>query len=83
MYTIQVHDFTYDVQLKEVQQAVKVNSLVGWVIRVAIKLYHNFMGETREGFIETRIIHAQLRLKFAGTHTAVMKPGMPFEGHVK
>lgn len=40
------------------------------------------MGETREGFIETRIIHAQLRLKFAGTHTAVMKPGMPLEGHV-
>lgn len=80
---VQVHDLTYEVRLKEVQRAVRANSLVGWVIRVAIQLYHNFMGETRLGFIETRVIHAQLRLRFSGAKTAVFKPGLPFEGHVR
>ena len=40
------------------------------------------MGETRSGFIETRIIRTQLKFQFAGPKTAVFKPGMPFEGHV-
>jgi hypothetical protein len=40
------------------------------------------MGEARDGFIETRVIRAQLKFKFSGAKTAVFKPGMPFEGHV-
>lgn len=40
------------------------------------------MGETRRSFIETRIIRSQLKFRFAGTKTAVFKPGMPFEGHI-
>ena len=39
------------------------------------------MGETRDGYIETRIIRAQLKFEFAGAGTAVFKPGMPFEGN--
>uniref|UniRef100_A0A0P5Q059 Macroglobulin complement-related protein n=1 Tax=Daphnia magna TaxID=35525 RepID=A0A0P5Q059_9CRUS len=76
------HDFTYDVQLEEVRSSVGVRSLVGWVIRVAMTLYHHFEGEARDGFIETRIIRAQLKFRFGSTKTAVFKPGMPFEGHV-
>ncbi len=34
------------------------------------------------GFIETRVIRAQLKFKFSGAKTAVFKPGMPFKGHV-
>lgn len=72
----------YNVQLKEVQQTLGVTSLVGWVIRVEMTLNNFFMGEERQGYIETRIIKAQLRLTFTGTRTAVFKPGLPFEGHV-
>jgi hypothetical protein len=56
--------------------------LTGWVIRVAMTLYHHFEGESRDGFIETRIIRAQLKFRFGGSKTAVFKPGMPYEGHV-
>lgn len=45
-------------------------------------LFDIYQGEARDGFIETRIIRAQLKLRFAGTKTAVFKPGMPFEGHI-
>jgi hypothetical protein len=45
-------------------------------------LYHHFEGESRDGFIETRIIRAQLKFRFGGSKTAVFKPGMPYEGHV-
>lgn len=77
-----MHDFTYDVHLREVSRAVGVNTLAGWVVRVAIKLHDYFMGEEREGYLETRIIRAQLKLHFAGPRTAVFKPAMSFEGHV-
>jgi deferrochelatase/peroxidase EfeB len=40
------------------------------------------MGEPRDGYIETRIIRAQLKFEFAGAKTAVFKPGMAFVGHV-
>ena len=40
------------------------------------------MGETRRGFIETRIMKTQLKFQFSGPKTAIFKPGMPFEGHV-
>ncbi len=69
-------------KLADIQRRVGVNNLAGWVIRVAIKLHDYFMGEDRLGFVETRIIRAELKFKFAGTKTAVFKPGMPFEGHV-
>lgn len=78
----QVHDLSYEVNLREVQSRMGVSSLTGWVIRVAIQLHHNFMGETRDGFIETRVIKAQLKFRFVGPRTAVFKPGMPFEGHL-
>lgn len=45
-------------------------------------LFNIYEGEARDGFIETRIIRAQLKFRFAGPKTAVFKPGMPFEGHV-
>lgn len=77
-----MHDLSYEVNLKEVQQRMGVSSLAGWVIRVAIQLHHYFMGETREGFIETRVIRAGLKFRFLGPRTAVFKPGMPFEGHL-
>jgi hypothetical protein len=68
--------------LEEVKRSVGASSLAGWVIRVAMTLYHHFEGEARDGFIETRIIRAQLKFRFGGIKTAVFKPGMPFEGHV-
>ena len=64
------------------RRSVGVGSLTGWVIRVAMTLYHHFEGEARDGFIETRIIRAQLKFRFGGSKTAVFKPGMPYEGHV-
>ncbi|XP_046648840.1 CD109 antigen-like [Daphnia pulicaria] len=76
------HEFTYDVNLGDVKSAIRSNSLVGWVIRVTTVLHSYFMGEARDGLIETRVIRAQLKFKFSGAKTAVFKPGMPFEGHV-
>lgn len=76
------HDFTYDVHLDQVKSSVGSNSLAGWVIRVAMTLYNHYEGEARDGFIETRIIRAQLKFRFAGTTTTVFKPGMPYEGHL-
>ena len=70
------------VKLKEMQTILGVSSLVGWVVRVEMTLNNFFMGEERQGYIETRIIRPQLRLSFTGTKTAVFKPGLPFEGHV-
>lgn len=64
------------------RNSVGVANLAGWVIRVAMTLHDHFQGEARDGFIETRIIRAQLKFKFGSTKTAVFKPGMPFEGHV-
>ena len=55
----------YEVQLRKVQQRAGVNSLTGWVTRVAINLLDFFMSLT--GFIETRVIHVQLKFRFAGT----------------
>ncbi len=68
--------------MRDLQQNLNVNSLVGWVIRVEMTLNNFFMGEERSGFIETRVIHAQLRLRFTGSKTAFFKPGLPFEGIV-
>ena len=68
--------------LVDVKSAVGTTSLVGWVIRVTTLVHNYFLGETRHGYIETRIIRAQLKFEFAGAKTAVFKPGMPFEGHV-
>ena len=76
------HDFTFQVQLNEVRSALGQRSLAGWVIRVGIVLHDFFMGESRDGFIETRVIAARLQLRFSGPKTAVFKPGMPFEGNV-
>ncbi len=78
----QNHEFTYDVNLGDVKSAIRSRSLDGWVIRVTTVLHSYFVGEARDGFIETRVIHAQLKFKFSGAKTAVFKPGMPFEGHV-
>ncbi len=68
--------------LVDVKSAVGTTSLVGWVIRVTTLVHNYFMGETRDGYVKTRIIRAQLKFEFAGPKTAVFKPGMPFEGHV-
>uniref|UniRef100_A0A0P5QML6 Macroglobulin complement-related protein n=1 Tax=Daphnia magna TaxID=35525 RepID=A0A0P5QML6_9CRUS len=76
------HDFSYQVSLDSVKSAVGSRSLAGWVVRVTTAVHSYFMGETRRAFIETRIIRAQLKFRFAGMKTAVFKPGMPFEGHV-
>ncbi len=78
----QNHEFTYDVNLGDVKSAIRSRSLVGWVIRVTTVLHSYFMGEARDGFIETRVIGAQLKFEFSGAKTVVFKPGMPFEGHV-
>ena len=45
-------------------------------------LFDILRGEGRDGFVETRITRAQLKFRFAGPKTAVLKPGMPFEGHI-
>lgn len=79
---MQNFEFEYDVNLEDVRSSLGVRSLVGYVIRVTTLLHDYFMGETREGYIETRIIRAQLKFYFAGTKTAVFKPEMPFEGHI-
>ena len=79
---LQNYEFAYDVNLEDVRKSVGVTSLAGWVIRVTTMVHSYFMGEEREGFIETRIINAQMKLRFAGPSTAVFKPGMLFEGHV-
>ena len=71
----------YDVDLVDVKSAIWSTSLVGWVFRVTILLHRYFMGETRDGYIETRVIRAQLKFEFSGAKTAVFKPGMPFERH--
>ena len=77
------HDFTYQVQLRDVKNALGLGrSLAGWVIRVGIVLHDFFMGESREGYIDTRVIESRLQLRFSGPKTAVFKPGMPFEGNV-
>ena len=55
-------------------------SLVNWVIRVGIALHDYSAGETRYGFIDTRIIKAKPLCRFAASNS--FKPGMPFEGHV-
>ena len=72
----------YDVDFVDVKSAIWSTSLVGWVFRVTTLLHRYFMGETRDGYIETRVIRAQLKFEFSGAKTAVFKPGMPFEGHV-
>lgn len=64
------------------ESAVGVTSLAGWVIRVVMRLYDFFQGERRDAFIETRIIHSEVKVRFAGPQTAVFKPGMPFEQHL-
>jgi hypothetical protein len=79
---VQTHEFSYAVDLNDVRSAMGTRSLAGWVIRVTTSVHNYFMGETRRGFIETRVIRAQLKFKFSGAKTAVFKPGMPFEGHV-
>ena len=68
--------------LVDVKSAVGSTSLVGWVIRVTTLVHNYFMGETRDVYVKTRVIRAQLKFEFAGAKTAVFKPGMPFEGHV-
>ncbi len=68
--------------MRDLKRSLNVNNLVGWLIRVEMTLNNFFMGEERSGYIETRIIHAELRLRFAGPKTAFIKPGLPFEGHV-
>lgn len=78
----QSHEFEYQVDLDDVRNSVGVRSLAGWVVRVTTFVHNYFVGETRRAFIETRIIRSQLKFRFAGTKTAVFKPGMPFEGHV-
>lgn len=45
-------------------------------------LFNIYEGEARDGYIETRIIRAQLKFRFAGPKTTVFKPGMPYEGHI-
>ena len=79
---LQSHQFSYDVNLDDVRSAMGSRSLAGWVVRVTTSVHNYFMGETRRGFIETRIIRAQLKFEFSGANTAVFKPGMPYEGHV-
>ncbi|XP_059351436.1 CD109 antigen-like [Daphnia carinata] len=76
------HDFTYDVNLNDVRNRLGVGTLADWVIRVRSILHSHFMGETRDGHVETRIIRSRLKFAFAGAQTAVFKPGMPFEGDV-
>jgi hypothetical protein len=57
---VQNHGFTYDVGLVDVKITIGSTSLVGWVLRVTKLLHHNyFMGETRDGYIKTRIIRTQ------------------------
>ena len=41
-----------------------------------------FYNDTQPAFAETRIIHEKLQLSFLGHPPFVVKPGMPFEGHV-
>ena len=72
------HDFVYQVRLQDVKQSRA--SLVGWVIRVGIILHDYFVGETREGHIDTRIIQAKPICRFAASNA--FKPGMPFEGNI-
>lgn len=68
--------------LRQIEATVGIQSLAGWVVKVAMTLYDYFQGESRDAFIETRIIHNEVKLRFAGPTTAVFKPGMPFEEHV-
>lgn len=69
--------------LNDVKSHLNVKSLANWVIRVTAILHSHFMGETRDGYVETRMIHSQLKFGFAGgAKTAVFKPGMPFERDV-
>ena len=41
-----------------------------------------FYNDTQPAFAETRIISERLQLNFVGFPPFVVKPGMPFEGHV-
>ena len=41
-----------------------------------------FYNDTQPAFAETRIISEKLKLNFVGFPPFVVKPGMPFEGHV-
>lgn len=68
--------------LNDVKNHLGVASLADWVVRVTSILHSHFMGETRDGYVETRIVRSQLKFEFAGAKTAVFKPGMPFEGDV-
>ena len=41
-----------------------------------------FYNDTQPAFAETRIVTEKLKLTFVGSPPFVIKPGMPFEGHV-
>ena len=41
-----------------------------------------FYNDTQPAFGETRIITEKLHVSFVGSPPFVVKPGMPFEGHV-
>ena len=69
-------------EIREERLGVEQQELTGWVIRVGIVLHDFFMGESREGYIDTRVIESRLQLRFSGPKTAVFKSVMPFEGDV-
>jgi len=73
--------FEYEVDLEEVNGF--TSQLVGSLIRAEFIVRDFFLGEERSGFIETRVIRANLKLHFTGSRTSVFKPGMPFSGQVK
>lgn len=75
-------DFEYEVYLDDVRRALGGSIPPGSLIRVQYDLTDQFLGETRRGYIETRVIRAHLKFQFAGTQPAVFKPGMPFHGHL-
>lgn len=75
-------DFEYDVYLDDVRRVLGGSIPPGSLIRVQYELTDLFIGETRKGYIETRVIRARLKFRFAGSTPAVFKPGMPFRGHV-
>ena len=59
------------------------NQVANTHVRVEFTITDYFLGETRVGYVDTRIIRAALKFRFAGTRTAVFKPGLPFHGHVR
>lgn len=75
-------DFEYTVYLEDVRRTLGGTIPPGSLIRVQYDLNDMFIGETRRGYIETRVIRARLKFRFAGSQMAVFKPGMPFRGHV-